>query len=195
MQIRKSTIILLAVLALLGLWAVAGYNSLVGSDEKVTAAWGNVETQYQRRADLIPNLVEAVKGYTKHERETLEAVIAARSKATSVTIDPTNITEEDLARFQEVQNGLAGALKSLLAVAESYPDLKAGEQFKDLQSQLEGTENRIAEARRLYNEAVKPYNLDVRSFPRSVLANIFGFHARPYFASEAGADKAPKVQF
>lgn len=195
MQIKKSTIILLAVLAFLGLWAVAGYNSLVGSDEKVTAAWENVETQYQRRADLIPNLVETVKGYTKHERETLEAVIAARSKATSITIDPSNITEEDLARFQEVQNGLAGALKSLLAVAESYPDLKAGDQFKDLQSQLEGTENRIAEARRLYNEAVKPYNLEVRSFPKSVLANIFGFRVRPYFASEAGADKAPKVQF
>lgn len=139
--------------------------------------------------------METVKGYTKHERETLEAVIAARSKATSITIDPSNITEEDLARFQEVQNGLAGALKSLLAVAESYPDLKAGDQFKDLQSQLEGTENRIAEARRLYNEAVKPYNLEVRSFPKSVLANIFGFRVRPYFASEAGADKAPKVQF
>ncbi len=192
---KRSSIILLAVIALVVLWAVGGYNGLVKLDESVTAAWGNVETQYQRRADLIPNLVETVKGYSKHEKETLESVIAARSKATSVTIDPTNMTEADLAKFQEVQNGLSGALKSLLAVAESYPDLKAEARYADLQDQLEGTENRISESRRVFNETVKEYNSKLRTFPNNILGSFFGMSARPYFASEEGADKAPKVQF
>lgn len=195
MQIKRSTIILLAVLAVAVIWAVSGYNSLVKLDENVTAAWGNVETQYQRRADLIPNLVETVKGYSKHEKETLESVMAARSKATSVTIDPTNMTEADLAKFQEVQNGLSGALKSLLAVAEAYPDLKAESRYADLQAQLEGTENRISESRRVFNETVKEYNMKLRTFPNNILGGFFGMSARPYFASEEGADKAPKVQF
>lgn len=195
MQIKTSTIILLAVIAAAVIWCVSGYNSLVKMDEGVTAAWGNVETQYQRRADLIPSLVETVKGYTKHEKETLEAVINARSKATSVTIDPTNVTEEDLAKFNEVQSGVSGALKSLLAVAESYPDLKAGDQFKDLQSQLEGTENRIAESRRKFNDAAKEFNMQLRTFPSNIIGGLFGFTTRPYFAAEAGAEKAPKVQF
>ncbi|MCQ2225051.1 MAG: LemA family protein [Paludibacteraceae bacterium] len=195
MQLKKGTIVLLGVIAFAIIWCVSGYNSLVKLDEDVTAKWGNVETQYQRRADLIPNLVEVVKGYSKHERETLEAVIAARSKATSVTIDPTNITEEDLAKFQEVQNGISGALKSLLAVAESYPDLKAESRYADLQAQLEGTENRIAEVRREFNETAKSYNMTLRSFPNNILGSFFGFSTRPYFAAEAGAEKAPKVQF
>ena len=195
MQLKKGTIVLLGVIALAIIWCVSGYNSLVKLDENVTSKWGNVETQYQRRADLIPNLVEVVKGYSKHEKETLEAVISARSKATSVTIDPTNITEADLAKFQEVQNGLSGALKSLLAVAESYPDLKAESRYADLQAQLEGTENRIAEARREFNESAKEYNMKLRSFPNNILGGFFGFSTRPYFAAEAGAEKAPKVQF
>ncbi|MBR4713042.1 MAG: LemA family protein [Paludibacteraceae bacterium] len=192
---KKSSIILIAVVAVLALWCISAYNSLVQLDEKVTAAWGNVETQYQRRADLIPNLVEVVKGYAKHEQGTLTAVIEARSKATSVTIDPSNITPEELAKYQEAQQGVTGALGKLLAVAEAYPDLKANENFKDLQAQLEGTENRIAESRRTFNEAAKAYNMKLRTFPNNILGGIFGLSTRSYFESEYGANKAPKVQF
>ncbi len=192
---KKSSIILIAVVAVLALWCISAYNSLVQLDEKVTAAWGNVETQYQRRADLIPNLVEVVKGYAKHEQGTLTAVIEARSKATSVTIDPSNITPEELAKYQEAQQGVTGALGKLLAVAEAYPDLKANENFKELQSQLEGTENRIAESRRTFNEAAKAYNMKLRTFPNNILGGIFGLSTRSYFESEYGANKAPKVQF
>ncbi|MBO7505878.1 MAG: LemA family protein [Paludibacteraceae bacterium] len=192
---KKSSIILIAVVAVLALWCISAYNSLVQLDEKVTAAWGNVETQYQRRADLIPNLVEVVKGYAKHEQGTLTAVIEARSKATSVTIDPSNITPEELAKYQEAQQGVTGALGKLLAVAEAYPDLKANENFKDLQAQLEGTENRIAKSRRTFNEAAKAYNMKLRTFPNNILGGIFGLSTRSYFESEYGANKAPKVQF
>ncbi len=192
---KKSSIILIAVVAVLAIWCISAYNSLVQLDEKVTAAWGNVETQYQRRADLIPNLVEVVKGYAKHEQGTLTAVIEARSKATSVTIDPSNITPEELAKYQEAQQGVTGALGKLLAVAEAYPDLKANENFKDLQAQLEGTENRIAESRRTFNEAAKAYNMKLRTFPNNILGGIFGLSTRSYFESEYGANKAPKVQF
>lgn len=192
---KKSSIILIGVLAVLAIWCISSYNSLVQKDEKVTKAWGNVETQYQRRADLIPNLVEVVKGYAKHEQGTLTAVIEARSKATSITIDPSNITPEELAKYQEAQQGVAGALGKLLAVAEAYPDLKANENFGDLQKQLEGTENRIAESRREFNEAANEYNRDVRTFPNNILAGIFGLSTRAYFESEYGANKAPKVEF
>lgn len=192
---KKSSIILIGVLAVLAIWCISSYNSLVQKDEKVTKAWGNVETQYQRRADLIPNLVEVVKGYAKHEQGTLTAVIEARSKATSITIDPSNITPEELAKYQEAQQGVAGALGKLLAVAEAYPDLKANENFGDLQKQLEGTENRIAESRREFNEAANEYNRDVRTFPNNILAGIFGLSTRAYFESDYGANKAPKVEF
>ncbi len=192
---KKSTIILIAVVAVLAVWCISAYNSLVQLDEKVTAAWGNVETQYQRRADLIPNLVEVVKGYAKHEQETFTAVIEARSKATSVTIDPSNITPEDLAKFQEAQQGVSSALGKLLAVAESYPDLKAAARFGELQAQLEGTENRIAESRRVFNETAKEYNMKLRTFPNNILGGIFGLSTRSYFESEYGANKAPKVEF
>lgn len=192
---KKSTIILIVVAALLLLWVKSAYNSLVQLDEKVTAEWGNVETQYQRRADLIPNLVEVVKGYAKHEQGTLTAVIEARSKATSVTIDPSNITPEELAKFQEAQQGVSSALGKLLAVAEAYPDLKAESRFADLQAQLEGTENRIAESRRTFNEAAKAYNMEIRTFPNNILGSIFGLRTRSYFESDYGANKAPKVEF
>ena len=192
---KKSSIILIAVVAVLALWCISAYNSLVQLDEKVTAAWGNVETQYQRRADLIPNLVEVVKGYAKHEQETFTAVIEARSKATSITIDPSNITPEDLAKFQEAQQGVSSALGKLLAVAESYPDLKAVTRFGELQAQLEGTENRIAESRRVFNETAKEYNMKLRTFPNNILGGIFGLSTRSYFESEYGANKAPKVEF
>ena len=192
---KKSTIILIAVVAVLAVWCISAYNSLVQLDEKVTAAWGNVETQYQRRADLIPNLVEVVKGYAKHEQGTLTAVIEARSKATSITIDPSNITPEDLAKFQEAQQGVSSALGKLLAVAESYPDLKAVTRFGELQAQLEGTENRIAESRRVFNETAKEYNMKLRTFPNNILGGIFGLSTRSYFESEYGANKAPKVEF
>lgn len=192
---KKSTIILLVAAAILVIWCISSYNSLVQKDEKVTAAWGNVETQYQRRADLIPNLVNVVKGYAKHEQGTLTAVIEARSKATSITIDPSNITPEELAKFQAAQQGVTGALGKLLAVAEAYPDLKANKNFGDLQKQLEGTENRIAESRRVFNETAKEYNLEVRTFPNNILAGLFGLNTRAYFESDYGANKAPKVEF
>lgn len=192
---KKSTIILLVAAAILVMWCISSYNSLVQKDEKVTAEWGNVETQYQRRADLIPNLVEVVKGYAKHEQGTLTAVIEARSKATSITIDPSNITPEELAKYQEAQQGVTSALGKLLAVAEAYPDLKAEARFGDLQAQLEGTENRIAEARRTFNVAAKDYNMSVRTFPNNILAGLFGLNTRAYFESDYGANKAPKVEF
>lgn len=192
---KKSTIILIGVVAVLAVWCISAYNNLVQKDEKVTAAWGNVETQYQRRADLIPNLVEVVKGYAKHEQGTLTAVIEARSKATSITIDPSNITPEELAKYQEAQSSVSSALGKLLAVAEAYPDLKAESRFADLQAQLEGTENRIAESRRVFNETAKDFNMELRSFPNNILGGIFGLRTRAYFEAEYGANKAPKVEF
>jgi len=186
--------ILIALVATLGLSSCT-YNTLVEKDEAVTKAWSDVETQYQRRADLIPNLVNTVKGYAAHESETLQAVIEARSKATQITIDPTNATPEQIAAFQEAQGEVSQALGRLLAVSENYPDLKANEQFSELQAQLEGTENRIAESRRLYNEAVQTYNVTVRKFPNNIWALIFSFDKKTPFAAEAGANKAPEVQF
>lgn len=171
------------------------YNSLVEKQQNVDQAWAQVENQYQRRADLIPNLVNTVKGYSTHESETLEKVTQARAKATSITIDADNLNEETLAKFQEAQGELSQALKSLLAVTEAYPDLKANENFMNLQTQLEGTENRIATERMRYTEAVKDYNTAIKKFPTTIYAGWFGFDAKPQFKAEAGADKAPEVNF
>ena len=181
-------------LALFG-WVKNSYNGLVSQQENVEKAWGNVENQYQRRADLIPNLVETVKGYAKHEQETLEGVIEARANATKVTIDPTNMTPEDLQKYQAAQGEVGSALSRLIAVAENYPDLKANQNFLDLQSQLEGTENRIAVERNKFNEVAREYNTKRRTFPTNIIASIFNFGDKPYFQAQEGADKAPKVDF
>jgi LemA protein len=192
---KKSTIGLLAVIAVIAIWLVSVYNGMVGLDEGVNTAWANVETQYQRRADLIPNLVNTVKGYAQHEQETFEAVVNARSKATSISIDPSNVTPEKLQEFQQAQGELASALGRLIAISESYPDLKASEQFKELQAQLEGTENRINVARTNFNKEAQKYNTTIRTFPRNLFAGMLGFTQRAYFEAEAGANQAPKVEF
>ena len=198
MKIAKKhygTIAAVAVVLLLVLWAVSGYNTLVTMDEQVSNKWADVETQYQRRADLIPNLVSTVKGYAAHESGTLESVVKARSEATQVTVSADALTEESLAAYQAAQNSVSSALGRLLAVAESYPELKANENFIELQSQLEGTENRITVARKEYNDEAKTYNTAVRRFPKNILASLFGFDKKAYFAAETGAEKAPTVEF
>ena len=195
----KKTIgkLLLAIAAFICVSSLSScnYNSLVEKQQNVDQAWAQVENQYQRRADLIPNLVNTVKGYSTHESETLERVTEARAKATSITIDADNLNEETLAKFQEAQGELSQALKSLLAVTEAYPDLKANENFMNLQTQLEGTENRIATERMRYTEAVKDYNTSIKKFPTTIYAGWFGFEAKPQFKAEAGAEKAPEVKF
>ncbi len=188
-------IAVLAVLAIIALWVTNVYNGLVSAEEQVESVWAQVENQYQRRADLVPNLVATVKGYASHESETLQGVIDARARATQITIDPSNATPEQLAAYQAAQGELSQALGRLLAVAENYPDLKANENFRDLQQQLEGTENRITVARQLFNEEAMKYNKMVRKFPTNIIANMFGFEKKPYFEAEAGANKAPKVEF
>ena len=192
---KKSTIILIAVIAIAAIWGVSAYNGLVKMDESVSTAWSNVENQYQRRADLIPNLVNTVKGYAAHEKETFEAVVSARSKATQMTIDADNLTPEKLQQYQKAQGEIGAALGRLLAITENYPELKANENFKELQAQLEGTENRISVERRNFNEVARSYNTAIRTFPKSLLAGMFGFEKRPYFEAEEGANKAPEVKF
>ncbi len=192
---KKSTIILIVIAVVAVIWGVSAYNGLVTMDENVNTEWANVETQYQRRADLIPNLVNTVKGYAAHESETLESVIAARSKATQITVDPSNLTPEKLAEYQEAQGAVTSALGKLLAISESYPDLKANQNFLELQAQLEGTENRINEARRKFNNVAKEYNTAIRRFPKSILAGMFGFDKRAYFEAAEGAQNAPVVAF
>jgi len=187
--------LLLLVVLILGGWCATKYNGLVKSQESVETAWSNVENVYQRRADLIPNLVETVKGYAKHEQETLEGVIEARANATKVTIDPTNMTPEDIQKYQAAQGDVTNALSRLIAVAENYPDLKANQNFLELQSQLEGTENRITVERNKFNEVAKEYNTKRRTFPTNIVAGLFGFDEKPYFQAQEGADKAPKVDF
>ena len=189
------TIITLAIVAVVLIWCVSGYNGLVSMDEGVQNKWADVETQYQRRADLIPNLVNTVKGYAAHEKETLEGVVKARSEATSVKIDADNMTAEQMAQYQKAQNGVSSALSKLLLVVEKYPDLKANQNFLELQSQLEGTENRITVARRDFNGAAKEYNTAIRKFPKNILAGMFGFEKKAYFEAQEGAEKAPEVQF
>ena len=192
---KKSTIGLIVVIGAIAMWLISSYNGLVKMDEGVSTAWSNVENQYQRRADLIPNLVNTVKGYAAHEKETLAAVVQARSEATSVKIDPTNMTAEQMAQYQQAQNGVSSALGKLLVVVEKYPDLKANQNFLELQAQLEGTENRITVARRNFNEAAKEYNTAIRRFPKNILAGMFGFEKKAYFEAEQGAEKAPQVEF
>ncbi len=172
-----------------------GYNKMVSLSESVDAQWAQVENVYQRRADLIPNLVNTVKGYATHEKSTLEAVIEARSKATSVNISADNLNEASIASFQSAQEGLSGALSKLMVVMESYPDLKANQNFMDLQAQLEGTENRIAVERNKFNEAVRVYNTKIKSFPTLIYSGWFGFEKKPFFKAEASASEAPKVEF
>jgi LemA protein len=188
-------IVIVGLLVICGFYAMNLNNSLVDLDEKASAQWGNVESSYQRRADLIPNIVNTAKGYAEFEQETLTKVIEARSKATSVTIDPSNITPAQLAQFQEVQSGLTSALARLLAVFERYPDLKANENFKELINELERTENRINVERNRYNEKVLPYNTRIKEIPANLFAGMLGFDARAYFEAEEGTDKAPVVEF
>jgi len=195
MKISKSLIAIIAAVVVIGGWAASAYNSMVGEQENATTALANVQSAYQRRADLIPNLVETVKGYAAHEQGTFEAVVNARSKATQITLDPENMTPEKLKQFQEAQGELGAALGRLIAIQENYPDLKANENFRDLQVQLEGTENRINEARNKYNAVVQQYNVVIRSFPKNLLAGMFGFDKMTKFEAEAGAQKAPQVKF
>ena len=197
MSIKKNLgwIIPVGILVVIVLWAIGGYNGMVKMDEQVQNSWANVETQYQRRADLIPNLVSTVKGYAKHEQQTLEDVVKARSEATQVKVDAENLTPEKLAALQKAQSGVSSALGRLFAVAENYPDLKANQNFLDLQSQLEGTENRITVARKDFNDTAKSYNQAIRQFPKNILAGMFGFEKKSYFEAEAGSEKAPKVEF
>lgn len=188
-------IIILGVLAVLAIWGISSYNSIITAEENVSTAWSQVENQYQRRADLIPNLVETVKGYTSHESTTLENVVAARAKATQIVIDPTQATPEQLAAYQQAQGELSQALGRLMAITENYPDLKANKNFEALQSQLEGTENRITVARNNFNEEARRYNTLIRRFPTNIIANMLGSEKRPYFESAEGSNQAPKVQF
>ena len=189
-------IIVVAVVLLGGfVWVKNVYNQMVVSDESVQAAWSQVENVYQRRADLIPNLVATVKGYAAHESETLESVVAARAKATQVTVDPTDLTPEALEKFNAAQGELSSALGRLLLIQENYPDLKANQNFSELQAQLEGTENRITIERMKYNDAAKAFNTGIRRFPDNIVASIFGFEKKGYFEAKAGADTAPVVEF
>lgn len=191
--ITIGAILLIVILLFAG--GCSSYNGMVDADQAVSKQWGQVESQYQRRSDLIPNLVSTVKGYAAHESGTLEKVTEARAKAGSITLTADELTPENMARFQQAQNELSGALKSLLAVSEAYPDLKANENFLDLQKQLEGTENRIATERMRFNESVEKYNLKVLRFPGNIWAGIFGFDRKDMFKADEGAQNAPKVSF
>lgn len=191
----KNIIIFLVVIAVVGFWSMNAYNSLVVIDEDANVAWSKVESAYQRRADLIPNLVNTVKGYADFEKSTLTDVIKARAGATGITIDPSNITPEQMKQFQGAQSQLTGALSRLLVTVERYPDLKANQGFRDLQSQLEGTENRIKVERDRYNNTIGSYNKTVRQFPKSLFAGIFGFVKRSLFESKPGSEEAPEVKF
>lgn len=197
MNFRKFLPWIIVAVVILGLyaWASGIYNKAVTYDQDIKESWGNVETAYQRRSDLIPNLVETVKGYAKHEEGTLTAVVEARAKATSVTVDPTNITPEQMAAFTQAQSGVSSALSRLLVSVEAYPDLKANQNFIKLQDELASTENQILTARTRYNEAIKPYNNNINTFPRNILAGLYGLKEKPYFKAEAGSEKAPSVKF
>lgn len=191
----KTGWIIIIILIILGIMGVTKYNSMIGLEESVSEQWANVETQYQRRADLIPNLVSTVKGYAAHEQEVFESVTKARASATSISIDPSNLTAADIQRFQSVQGTLNSALSRLLAVAERYPDLKANQNFLELQAQLEGTENRIAVERRRFNEMVRKYNTYIRRFPNNFVASMGGFERQSTFEASEGAEEVPEVQF
>ena len=188
-------IIILAIILLVGGCACGGYNSMVKLDENVKSKWGNVQSEYQRRADLVPNLVNTVKGAANFEQTTLTRVVEARAKATSVQVNPNDLSPEKIAEFQKAQGELSTALGRLLAVVENYPQLKATQNFQDLQAQLEGTENRIKVARNDFNGAVQDLNSTIRRFPNNIFAGMFGFRVKGYFQSEPGSEKVPKVQF
>lgn len=192
---KRNTIILITIVAALALWSVAVYNGLINREEAVKQAWSQVENDYQRRADLIPNLVATVKGYAAHESSTLQNVIDARAKATQVQVDPTNLTSESILAYQQAQGEIGAALSRLLMIQENYPDLKANQNFLELQAQLEGTENRITVARKRFNEAAQQYNVSLRRFPQNLVAKMFGFQPQAYFETEAGNETAPTVSF
>ncbi len=188
-------LIIIGVILVIGIGFSRAYNKMVTAEENATAAWAQVENVYQRRADLIPNLVKTVQGAADFEKGTLEAVIEARANATSVKIDPTNLNEGNMAAFQKAQDGLSSALSRLMVVIERYPDLKANQNFRDLQAQLEGTENRITVERNKFNEIVRTYNAMIRRFPRNLVASMFGFEKKGYFEASEGAEQAPSVDF
>jgi len=195
---KKGTITLIVILVLLAFVSISlisFYNRMVEREQKVESQWAQVENVYQRRADLIPNLVNTVKGYAKHEKETLTEVINARSKATSTTIDPSKLNAQNIQQFQQMQDNLSSALSKLMVVVERYPDLKANQNFMELQAQLEGTENRIATERRRFNEIAREYNTYIKKFPKNIFAGMFGFEAKAYFKAQEGAEKVPNVQF
>ncbi|MFI3294770.1 MAG: LemA family protein [Rikenellaceae bacterium] len=196
MSKKTITLIVVAAAALILYFSLtSSYNSMVTQEETVTSTWSNVENQYQRRADLIPNLVNTVKGYASHESETLTGVTEARANATKVTIDANNLNEQSLAAYNRAQGELSSALSKLLMVSENYPDLKANQNFLELQSQLEGTENRISTERKRFNDAVKEYNASIRKFPRNLMASMFGFEPKAYFEAQEGSQNAPTVEF
>lgn len=188
-------IVILGALLVFGGCACSGYNGLIQQDESVRKSWNNVQSEYQRRNDLIPNLVSTVKGAANFEQETLLQLMEARARATSVNVDPANLTPEKIAEFQQAQTQISSGIGRLLAVVENYPDLKANQNFQALQAQLEGTENRIKVARNDFNAAVQDYNVKVRSFPMNLMAGMFGFQAKPGFQSDPGSDRAPEVKF
>ena len=192
---NKGLWIILGIVAVVVVWAISGYNGLVANDENVNKAWANVQSAYQRRSDLIPNLVNTVKGYAEHEQQTLQDVVEARSKATSINIDAATATPEQVEEWMAAQQEVSSALGRLIAISESYPQLRANENFLALQTQLEGTENRIKTERDRYNEAVKEFNVKIRRFPTNILASMFGFERRAMFEAEEGAERAPEVQF
>lgn len=195
---KKTTltaIILVAVIAIIALWGVKTYNACVTSEANVETAWAQVENQYQRRADLIPNLVNTVKGYAAHEQSTLEQVVAARAQATAITLDASTLTPDQIEAYQQAQGQLSTALGRLMAISEAYPDLKANQNFLQLQEQLEGTENRITVARNTFNEQARVFNTMIRRFPANLITGMLGFEKKPYFEAESGAEKAPVVEF
>jgi len=192
---NKTLMIIIAVVVIFAGIIMSGYNSLVSMNENVNGKWSQVENQLQRRNDLIPNLVNTVKGYASHEKETLEGVVEARSKATQIKVDANDLTPEKLAEYQKAQGAVTSALGKLLAITENYPDLKANQNFLELQAQLEGTENRINVARKNFNDAAQAYNTSIRRFPKSIFASVFGFEKRTYFEAAEGTEKAPEVKF
>ncbi len=194
---KKWIIIAVIVIIIIVIYSTfkGSYNNMVNYNESIKSQWAQVENVYQRRADLIPNLVNTVKGYAEHEKQTLTDVISARAKATSVNIDPSNLTNASLQQFQQAQTGLSSALSKLMVVVEKYPDLKANQNFLELQSQLEGTENRIANERRKFNDDTKIFNVFIKKFPENIYASIFGFEEKPYFKAMEGSEKAPVVEF
>ena len=195
---KKSYIVIGVIIVIvigIFMWFKGSYNQMVTRSENVSSQWSNVENQYQRRLDLIPNLVNTVKGYAEHEQNTLTQVVEARAKATQMQVNFDQLDEQTIRKFNNMQGELSSALSRLLAISEQYPDLKANENFRDLQAQLEGTENRIAVERRKFNEEVKDYNAYIRSFPKNIIAGMLGFTPKPYFEATAGAEKAPEVKF